>query len=199
MRITRPRIGVAIVSAAVAAIGTTGTMFAAQAHAQAPTCYSTCPPKVTLHETFHVLHPGSEEIEDFFVTVRSSSIGGSPPTGTVTVETTTGTVLCTIILVHGRGSCRPGPDALPDGHYRVVAHYNGDSSNSPATSRPVQLEINSGRGGRGGFPGFPGFPGLGGAGFNLLSFLEELFGGGAQMSFGTVQTSSFTGGPHGGF
>src|ERR1700757_3183016 len=105
MRITRPRIGVAIVSAAVAAIGTTGTMFAAQAHAQAPTCYSTCPPRVTLHETFHVLHPGSEEIEDFSVRVGSSFIGsGSPPTGTVTVETTTGTVLCTIILVHGRGS-----------------------------------------------------------------------------------------------
>lgn len=193
MRITRPRIGFAIISAALAAMGTTCTMFAADAHAQGPTCYSTCPPQVDLEETFHVLHPGSEEIEDFSVRVGHDFFGGgSAPTGTVTVETTTGTVLCTIVLdAHGRGHCSPGANALPDGHYEVVAHYNGDASDSPATSRPRQLEINGGRGiGRGGFPfggtstlgdGFP----LGGAFYNFLFFLEELLGGNTQVASAT--------------
>ena len=162
MRIMQPRIGFAIVSAALAAVGATSTMFAAQAQAApapAPTCYSTCPPQVTLKETFHVLRVGAEEIEGFYVRVGPDVIGaGTTPTGTVTIKAGP-TVLCTIILVHGHGACRPGANALPAGHYVVVAYYSGDSNYSPSQSRPQQLEI-IGRGGfgfGGGFPFLSGF------------------------------------------
>jgi hypothetical protein len=182
MQIMRPRIGFAIVSATLVAMGATGTMFAAQAQAQSPTCYSTCPPQVDLKETFHVLHVGAEEIEVFSVRVGPGVIGAdNTPTGTVAIEAGS-TVLCTIILFRGRGSCSPGADALPAGHYEVVANYSGDSSFSPAQSRPRQLEVIGRRGGfpgGGGFLAAGGFPGSGGFG-GLLSFLSlfsRFFGG----------------------
>ncbi len=113
MRVMRPRIGFALISAALVATGATSTMFAAQAHAQSPTCYSTCPPEVDLKESFHVLHVGAEEIEDFFVKVGPDVIGAeNTPTGTVLIEAGS-TVLCTIVLHNGRGSCSPGANALP--------------------------------------------------------------------------------------
>lgn len=175
MRIMKPRIGFALVSAALMGMGATGTMFAAQAQAaqgQAPTCYSTCPPRVDLEETFHVLRVGSEEIEDFYVRVGPDVIGAeNTPTGTVTIKTGS-TVLCTIILVHGHGSCRPGANALPAGHYEVVAYYSGDSNFSPSQSRPRQLQVTD----RGHIFGF----GFGGLGFS--SFLRNLFGTNVQTA-----------------
>ncbi|MGI9005783.1 MAG: Ig-like domain-containing protein [Streptosporangiaceae bacterium] len=119
---------------------------AAPNQAAQPTCYSTCPPKIDLKETFHVVSPGSEEIEDFSVRVGPDVLGGSTPTGTVTIKAGS-KVLCTIILVRGRGSCRPPADALPtDGNYVVRAYYNGDSTYSPATSNPVDLLVAGGSG-----------------------------------------------------
>jgi len=50
-------------------------------------------------------------------------------------------VLCTITLVNGRGSCSPPANALPAGHYVVVAFYSGDSNYSPAQSHPRQLQV----------------------------------------------------------
>src|ERR1022692_4757468 len=126
MRIMQPRIGFALVGAALLATGVTSMAMAAPNQAAQPTCYSTCPTNVDLKETFHVLHVGAEEIEDFSVRVGPDVIGAtSAPTGTVTIKTGS-TVLCTIILVKGRGSCSPPANALPAGHDEVVAYYNGD-------------------------------------------------------------------------
>ncbi len=169
MRIMRPRIGFALISAALVATGATSTMFAAHAQAQSPTCYSTCPPEVNLQETFHVLHVGAEEIEDFFVRVGPDVIGAeNTPTGTVLIEAGS-TVLCTIVLHHGHGSCRPGANALPAGHYEIVAHYSGDGNFSPAVSHERQLQVTGRRGGFGGGGGFPGSFG------SLLSFFLSFF------------------------
>jgi Bacterial Ig-like domain (group 3) len=168
MRIRQPRIGIALVSAALLTTGATSTMFAAQAQAQGPTCYSVCPPRVDLKVTFRVLHVGAEEIEDFSVRVGPDVIGSrNTPTGTVTIKADS-TVLCTITLVNGRGSCSPSASALPAGNYEVVASYSGDSNFSPASSLPQELRIVGG-GGPGGGGGFPG--GFG----TLLSFFVSLF------------------------
>ena len=201
MRIMQPRIGVAIVSASLLATGATSTMFAAQAHAQAPTCYSTCPPVVDLHETFRVLSYGSEEIETFSVRVRSGVIGAeTKPTGTVEIRVGS-TVVCTIVLADGDGSCSPSDDALPPGDDAVVAYYLGDSNYAPSQSRPDVVDVVGGVGQGNGhhhhhhghhhghFPGGFGFPG----GFSFLSFLYYLFFGGNGL-----QTASAVGAPHSG-
>ena len=148
MRIMQPRTGFALVGAALLATGVTSMAMAAPNQAAQPTCYSTCPPNVDLKETFHVLHVGAEEIEDFSVRVGPDVIGAtSAPTGTVTIKAGS-TVLCTIILVRGAGSCSPSPDALPtDGSYVVQAYYSGDATYSPATSHPLNLEIAGAAGG----------------------------------------------------
>jgi hypothetical protein len=138
----QPRIGFALVGAALLATGVTSMAMAAPNQAAQPTCYSTCPPKIDLKESFHLLSPGSEQIEHFSVRVGPDVIGASnAPTGTVTIKAGS-TVLCTIILVRGAGSCSPSPDALPtDGSYVVQAYYSGDATYSPATSHPVSLQI----------------------------------------------------------
>ncbi len=144
MRIMQPRTGFALVGAALLATGVTSMAVAAQNQAAQPVCYSTCPPNVDLKETFHVLHVGAEEIEDFSVRVGPDVLGATAsPTGTVTIKAGS-TVLCTITLTaasDGRGSCSPSANALPAGHYEVVAYYSGDSIYSPAQSHPRQLEI----------------------------------------------------------
>jgi len=144
MRIMQPRIGFALVGAALLATGVTSMAVAAQNQAAQPTCYSTCPANVDLKETFHVLHVGAEEIEDFSVLVTPGVIGATAsPTGTVTIKAGS-TVLCTITLTpmsKGRGSCSPSASALPAGHYVVIAYYSGDSTYSPAQSHPRQLEV----------------------------------------------------------
>ena len=144
MRIMQPRTGFALVGAALLVTGVTSIAVAAQNHVAEPVCYSTCPPSVALKETFHVLHFGAEEIEDFSVLVTPGFIGPSPaPTGTVTIKADS-TVLCTITLTptsRGRGSCSPPASVLPAGHYVVIAYYSGDRNYSPAQSHPRQLEI----------------------------------------------------------
>lgn len=144
MRIMQPRTGFALVGAALLVTGVTSMAIAAQNQAAQPVCYSTCPPNVELKETFHVLHVGAEEIENFSVRVTPGFIGAGPaPTGTVTIKAGS-TVLCTITLTStskGRGSCSPSANALPAGHYVVIAYYSGDSTYSPAQSRPLQLQI----------------------------------------------------------
>jgi hypothetical protein len=141
MRIMQPRIGFALVGAALLATGVTSMATAASNQAAQPTCYSTCPPNVDLKEGFHVLHVGAEEIENFAVRVGPDVIGAtSTPTGTVTIKAGS-TVLCTIILVKGHGSCSPSANALPAGRYEVVAYYSGDSTYSPAQSLPRELEV----------------------------------------------------------
>ena len=152
MRIMQPRTGFALVGAALLATGVTSMAVAAQNQAAQPVCYSTCPPNVDLKLSFHVLHVGAEEIENFSVRVGPGFIGATDsPTGTVTIKTGS-TVLCTITLTpasRGRGSCSPSASALPAGHYVVIAYYSGDSTHSPAQSQPRQLQIISTPGGGG--------------------------------------------------
>ena len=144
MRIMQPRIGFALVGAALLATGVTSMAVAAQNQAAQPVCYSTCPSNVDLKASFHVLHVGAEEIENFSVRVGPGVIGATAsPTGTVTIKAGS-TVLCTITLTtasRGRGSCSPSANALPAGHHVVIAYYSGDSTYSPAQSHPRQLEI----------------------------------------------------------
>ena len=112
MRIMQPRTGFALVGAALLATGVTSMAFGAQNQADQPVCYSTCPPKIDLKETFRILHPGAENIEDFSVRVGPDVIGttnADAPTGTVTIKAGS-TVLCTITLFRGKGSCRPSAD-----------------------------------------------------------------------------------------
>src|SRR5437879_58928 len=98
MRIMQPRTGFALVGAALLVTGVTSMAFGAQNHADQPVCYSTCPPNVDLKVTFHVLHVGAEEIEDFSVRVGPDVVGATAsPTGTVTIKAES-TVLCTITL-----------------------------------------------------------------------------------------------------
>jgi len=137
----QPRTGFALVGAALLVTGATSMAVAAQNQAAQPVCYSTCPANVDLKETFHVLHVGAEEIEDFSVRVTPDVVGATNvPTGTVTIKAGS-TVLCTITLVNGHGSCSPPANALPAGHYVVVAYYGGDGTYSPAQSHPRQLEV----------------------------------------------------------
>jgi hypothetical protein len=141
MRITQPRIGFALIGAALLAAGVTSMATAAPNQAAQPNCYSTCRPTVHLKETFHVLRVGAEEIEDFSVRVGPDFIGAAnAPTGTVTIRAGS-TVLCTITLVDGHGSCSPSANALPAGHDVVEAYYSGGGTYSPAQSRPEQLEV----------------------------------------------------------
>ena len=144
MRMIQPRTGFALVGAVLLATGVTSMAVAAQNQAAQPVCYSTCPPNVDLKLSFHVLHVGAEEIENFSVRVGPGFVGATAsPTGTVTIKTGS-TVLCTITLTsasRGRGSCSPSASVLPAGHYVVIAYYGGDSMYSPAQSRPRQLQI----------------------------------------------------------
>jgi hypothetical protein len=141
MQIMQPKVGIVIAGASLLATGITSMALAAPSRRPPPACYSTCPPAVQLTTSSRVLLAGLEEIERFAVSVRSGVIGaGSVPTGTVTVETGT-TVLCTITLVDGRGSCSPPPNALPAGFFKVVASYSGDGTYSPAQSRPTGIEV----------------------------------------------------------
>ena len=148
MSLMRPRIGFALVGAALLATGVTSMAVAAQNQAPAGPCYSTCPPDMKLDMTPNVVNFGSEEVADFSVIVGPDFIGaGLVPTGTVTVKAGS-TVLCTITLVRGRGSCSPSADALPGGQtYPIEAFYNGDANFSPSHSNIRELVVSDIQGG----------------------------------------------------
>ena len=141
MRIMRPRIGFALVGAAV--LATTVTSFAVAAQSQSPgePCYSTCPAKVDLKVTYRALDLGDEQDEVFSVVVRAAAIGvAEVPTGSVTVKTGS-TVLCTVILVRGRGRCSPAAGSMPAGEDVVIAVYNGDADFSSAESHAEDVDV----------------------------------------------------------
>src|SRR5690348_11547887 len=144
MRIMQPRTGFALVAGALLVAGVTSIATAAQNQAPQTVCYSACPANVDLEESFHVLRVGAEQIEVFSVIVQPAAGGATAaPTGTVTIKAGS-TVLCAITLTplaHGRGSCSPSANALPAGHYAVIAYYSGDSTYGPAQSHARQLEI----------------------------------------------------------
>ena len=102
-------------------------------------CYSTCPPKIDLKETFRILHPGAENIEDFSVRVGPDVIGTT--SGRADRHRDDQGRVDRALHDHAvpwQGFCHPSADVLPtDGSYEVQAFYNGDATYSPATSHPV--------------------------------------------------------------
>ena len=141
MRIMRPRIGFALIGAAL--LATTVTSFAVASQSQAPgdPCYSTCPATVDLKASFHDLDLGDEQLEVFTVTVRADDIGvAETPTGTASVKFGS-TTLCTVTLVRGKGHCSPAAGSLPAGTDPVIAVYNGDSDFSSSRSMPRDIDV----------------------------------------------------------
>jgi len=83
---------------------------------------------------------GSEEDLKFTVSVRGEGPGTGVPTGSVTVESGT-TILCSISLASGNGSCSPSAQALPPGRHAITAAYAGDGYFSPSASGRKSLRV----------------------------------------------------------
>jgi hypothetical protein len=73
---------------------------------------------------------GQENLEKLSVKV-SSALGGTPA-GTVTIKAGT-TVLCTIALSKGTGSCTLSATRLRPGNYSLLARYGGNASYAPSS------------------------------------------------------------------
>ena len=82
---------------------------------------------------------GNEGAGHLSVTV-SPELGGSTPTGTVTVHDST-TTLCTIELSLGQGSCVLSGIKLVPGAYRIVASYGGSTDFDGSTSAKETLTV----------------------------------------------------------
>jgi hypothetical protein len=85
---------------------------------------------------------GSEHSLVFSATVDDSQSGSvGVPTGDVSIEQGS-SVLCTVTLSNGSGTCSPAATALPPGTYPITASYGGDSNFNPSPlSAPVTLAI----------------------------------------------------------
>ncbi len=82
---------------------------------------------------------GHEQAERLSVSV-SPRFRGAPPTGTVTVKSSTG-ALCVITLSSGKGSCRLSPKQLEPRTYSLVATYGGSSNFKSSTSAKKKLTV----------------------------------------------------------
>jgi Bacterial Ig-like domain (group 3) len=142
MRIMRPRIGFALVSAALVATGVSSMAVAAQNHPAQSDCYGICGTNLSsaqLTQFTTLVLFGSENMQIFHVTVRAEE-GGPTPTGTVAIKSGSTTV-CTMTLSAGRGSCSPSPSELPPGFYGVRGFYSGDSTFAPSVSNDETFEV----------------------------------------------------------
>jgi Big-like domain-containing protein len=81
---------------------------------------------------------GSETAEKLTATV--SRAGSVSPVGTVQVKSGT-SVVCTITLANGAGSCTLTANRLVPLTYHLVAVYSGDGNYLPSTSAPVSLTV----------------------------------------------------------
>jgi hypothetical protein len=129
MRYTRAKLGFAILASAFLATGVSSAAFGAtHTGTSVPACTSSCPSLTRLSITGPVTSYGNEENVVFNVRVKDRVLHtGLVPTGSVTVAYK-GTVLCTIVLSAGIGSCSPSATALPvrNHSYPVDATYGGD-------------------------------------------------------------------------
>src|SRR5208283_1478755 len=82
---------------------------------------------------------GDEQVGQVSVTV-SPEFAGFTPTGTVSVKEST-TVLCTITLASGKGSCSLSSTELGGGTYSVVASYNGSGDFDTSTTSGETLTV----------------------------------------------------------
>lgn len=127
MRFTRARPGFAVLASAFLVTGVSSAAFGATG-SSVPACTSSCPSLTRLSITNPVTSYGSEQNVVFNVRVKDRVLHtGLVPTGSVTVAYQ-GTVLCTIVLSAGMGSCSPSATALPSRNhsYPVNATYGGD-------------------------------------------------------------------------
>jgi len=86
---------------------------------------------------------GDEQVEQLTGTVSSPGApAGTLPTGTVTVSAGA-TIVCTITLTDGAGTCAPTADELPAGATTLAASYGGDDNFGPSSSPTVSLQVES--------------------------------------------------------
>jgi hypothetical protein len=144
MRITKPRSGLLLVTAALLATGVSSMAVAAQNQTSEPACYSTCAANdARLTEEWTLISYGNEQLQVFHVTVGAGVEGLSQePTGTVAIKSGS-TTLCTMVLSAGRGSCSPSPKALPAGFFGVRGYYSGDATFGASESNDETFEVSS--------------------------------------------------------
>jgi hypothetical protein len=81
---------------------------------------------------------GSERVERLKVRVSPQYSG--TPTGVVVVRSGS-SVVCTIKLASGAGSCRLSPRKLGIGRHNLVAAYRGSGDFSGSTSAEIRLTV----------------------------------------------------------
>jgi large repetitive protein len=82
---------------------------------------------------------GDEQVERLSVSVAPQS-GSSTPTGKVTVKESQ-TILCSITLASGHGSCTLSSTQLPAAPYHLVATYSGNKKFAKSTSAQEALTV----------------------------------------------------------
>jgi hypothetical protein len=105
-------------------------------------CYGICPSGTTLSMSHSNITYGSEQVQKFTATVSAGASGTGVPTGYVVVEAGT-SILCTIRLSGGTGTCSPGAIALAAGRHTIVANYTGDKSFDSSMSSGHALTVMS--------------------------------------------------------
>ncbi len=88
---------------------------------------------------------GDEEVEHLSITVHPEYGANSTPTGSVTIRHST-TVVCTIVLSLGKGSCTLSARRLPAGSYFLVARYGGSINFQASTSVKITVVVEVGPG-----------------------------------------------------
>jgi hypothetical protein len=138
------KLGVAVLASACLAAGMSGAAFGGTHRGtSATTCASPCPSLTRLSITNPVTTFGSEQSVVFNVRVKPRVLHtGLTPTGTVTLQYHA-TVLCTVVLSSGTGSCSPSPSALParNKSYPVNAVYGGDATFTPSQSGARHMRV----------------------------------------------------------
>jgi Big-like domain-containing protein len=140
------KFSIAAFASACLAAGMSGVAFGAAPAAAAPvTCASPCPSLTRLSISNPVTTFGNEQSVVFNVRVKARMLHtGLTPTGTVTLSYQT-TVLCTITLSSGTGTCSPSPTALParNKSYPINAVYGGDATFSGSHSGARHMRVTS--------------------------------------------------------
>jgi hypothetical protein len=144
VRFTTAKFGIAVLAAACLAAGmSSAASGATHAGTGAAPCASACPSLTRLSITNPGATFGSEDSVVFNVRVRPRMLHmGATPTGTVTLQYQA-TVLCTVVLSGGAGSCSPSPTALPARNkgYPVNAVYGGDATFTASHSGARHLRV----------------------------------------------------------
>jgi hypothetical protein len=86
---------------------------------------------------------GRESRAEFRVRVTADAAGSGEPTGSVEVATGS-RILCRFDLSRGQGHCSLRERQLAPGLYVIEAHYGGDASLDPSTSRREHLNVRRG-------------------------------------------------------